>query len=365
MQFSTLPPMSFLSLKIFYFILLFLALAAYGQQERVAIINTVDDGDSIKPSDLTYLTDKLRETAVNVLPESRYGVMTTESIIAFLGSQERMVKECKAASCLAELGRKVSADYVAQARIGRFGANLTIKTELYSSKSGNLIGSFTGDSKDIFGLLAIINDKTQDLFKKMQGVPGSSANIYEDKEKVDRISKPQGGKFLTDERDGKTYRPVQIGKQMWMAENLNYNASGSKCYDNKPANCDKYGRLYDWETAKKACLKGWHLPSDKEWQELVNFAGGDKVAGKKLKAKSGWNSNGNGTDAYGFAALPGGYGSSDGYFGTTVGLNGYWWSATESNADNAYGRYMSYYYEYVHYDDIGKYLLFSVRCLQD
>jgi hypothetical protein len=160
-----------------FFILLFLAIAAYGQQERIAIIQTVDDGDSIKFSELVYLTDKLRETAVNVLPESRYGVMTMESIVAFLGSQERMVKECKAASCLAELGRKVSADYVAQARIGRFGKNLTIKTELYSSKSGNLLGSFVGDSKDIFGLLAIINEKAPDLFKKMPGVSGSSKTV--------------------------------------------------------------------------------------------------------------------------------------------------------------------------------------------
>jgi uncharacterized protein (TIGR02145 family) len=174
----------------------------------------------------------------------------------------------------------------------------------------------------------------------------------------------RGGKFLTDKRDGKTYRLVQIGKQMWMAENLNYNASGSKCYDNKPANCDKYGRLYDWETAKKACLKGWHLPSDKEWQELVNFAGGDKVAGKKLKAKSGWNSNGNGSDDYGFVALPGGYGGSGGLFGS-VGYYGEWWSATEYRALSAYYRYMLYNDESVSRNRNYKNALFSVRCLQD
>ena len=104
-----------------FFILLLLTIAAYGQQqERVAIINTVDDGDSIKFSDLSYLTDRLRETASNILPRQYYGVMTTESIVAFLGSQERAQKECKEASCLADLGRKVNADYVAQARIGRF-----------------------------------------------------------------------------------------------------------------------------------------------------------------------------------------------------------------------------------------------------
>jgi len=150
------------------FFLLFLALgAAYGQQERIAIINTMDDYDSIGVSSLTYLTDKLRETAVNVLPADKFGVMTTESIVAFLGSMENTVKVCKESSCLAELGRQVSADYVAQARIGRFNDDLTMKVELYSVKSGNLMGSFTGSSKDIAGLLVLIDDKATDLFKRM------------------------------------------------------------------------------------------------------------------------------------------------------------------------------------------------------
>jgi len=151
-----------------FFTLLFLAIAAYGQmQERVAIIQTLDNNDSLGINDLAYLTDKLRETAVNVLPKEQYGVMTTESIIAFLGSQEKARKACNESSCLAELGRKVSADYVAQGRIGRFVKDLTIKVELYSVKSGNLIGSFVGDSKDIYGLRDIINEKAPDLFKKM------------------------------------------------------------------------------------------------------------------------------------------------------------------------------------------------------
>jgi len=161
-----------------FFALLLLVIAAYGQQERIAIIQTLDDRDSIGFSELSYLTDRLREMAVNILPKQRYGIMTTESIVAFLGSQERAIKTCKEASCLAELGRKVNADYVAQARIGRFGNTLTIKTELYDSRKGNLMGSFTGSSKDIYGLLALIDEKAADaLFKKMPGILGGISDV--------------------------------------------------------------------------------------------------------------------------------------------------------------------------------------------
>jgi len=144
-------------------------------QERVAIINTLDDRDSISVAELTYLTDKLRETAVKVLPKDRFGVMTTESIVDFLGSLENTIRVCKAASCLAELGRQVSADFVAQGRIGRFGPNLTIKVELYNVKTGNLIGSFAGHSKDIFGLLTIIDENAATLFKQMLSESGGSS----------------------------------------------------------------------------------------------------------------------------------------------------------------------------------------------
>jgi len=169
---------------------------------------------------------------------------------------------------------------------------------------------------------------------------------------------------FTDPRDGKVYKTVKIGKQTWMAENLNYEAPGSKCYDNNPANAQKYGRLYDWDTAKKACPPGWHLPSDAEWQELVDFAGGEDIAGERLKATNGWDENGNGTDEFGFSALPGGYGYSNVKF-DYVGKLGYWWSAAEFGASYAWLRSMYSSRAVVgRYKGVKSYYM-SVRCSQD
>jgi len=133
---------------------------------------------------------------------------------------------------------------------------------------------------------------------------------------------------LTDGRDGKKYKTVVIGGKRWMGENLNYQTiSGSWCYENAGSNCNKYGRLYDWNTAKAVCPKSWHLPSRQEWDELVKASGGNK-AGKNLKSESGWNNRGNGKDKYGFSALPGGRRYSGGSF-YGAGSDGGWWTATE------------------------------------
>ena len=173
---------------------------------------------------------------------------------------------------------------------------------------------------------------------------------------------------FTDSRDGKVYRIVKIGGQYWFAENLNYAAEGSKCYDNRFENCMKYGSLYDWETAKKACPDGTHLPTDMEWSALVEDVGGWKTAGEKLKSTAGWNNNGNGTDNYGFSALPGGSGHIIGRF-SYIGNNGRWWSATEGDADNpawVWTLYMDYNTKYMYKDDgTKKTNQLSVRCVLD
>ncbi len=166
---------------------------------------------------------------------------------------------------------------------------------------------------------------------------------------------------LIDPRDGKQYKTVKIGEQVWMAENLNWEGAGCQ-YNDSPIFGNAFGRLYKWDEAMKSAPPGWHLPTDAEWQQLVDFAGGNDVASNKLRAKDGWQ--GNGTDDFGFSALPGGYRGRYGDF-LTIGVSGDWWSATEKDSEGAYRRGMSSGDAKVYrYDDYGDYS-FSVRLVKD
>jgi uncharacterized protein (TIGR02145 family) len=177
---------------------------------------------------------------------------------------------------------------------------------------------------------------------------------------------------VADGRDGRKYRTVKIGNQTWMAENLNYQTdSGSWCYNNSADSCENYGRLYDWNTAKTVCPAGWKLPSRQEWNVLASAAGGGSKAGKKLKARSGWCDRGNGTDDYGFSALPGGRRYSGGRSGSGfsfVGYNGYLWTAEEENDSTAY--YRDIYCNDIKYSNVledydYKSNGLSVRCIKE
>jgi uncharacterized protein (TIGR02145 family) len=179
-----------------------------------------------------------------------------------------------------------------------------------------------------------------------------------------------------------------------MAENLNYeiaDGTGSWCYINKPDNCAKYGRLYNWNTARgeeneyspsgyrDVCPGGWHLPSRAEWDTLASRVGGNGYgnesglhlwydAGKHLKSKSGWNSFSGivNEDTYGFSALPGGERRSyDGFY--DVGNLGQWWTTEECSSGSgiAYSRHMDYNADSVLEDADLWSRAFSVRCVQD
>jgi uncharacterized protein (TIGR02145 family) len=203
------------------------------------------------------------------------------------------------------------------------------------------------------------------------------------------IEETTSGTFI-DSRDGNEYNWVQIGDQVWMAENLAYlpsvnmvadgseDAAGSYYYvygydgtnvaeAKATDNYATYGVLYNWTAAMNACPDGWHLPSDAEWTELTDYLGGESVAGGKLKetGTTHWASPNTGaTNETGFTALPGGYRNNNGAF-LNVGNDGYWWSATEDVATLAWSRYMYYNDSSVNRDGDVEEVGFSVRCLRD
>jgi uncharacterized protein (TIGR02145 family) len=171
-----------------------------------------------------------------------------------------------------------------------------------------------------------------------------------------------------DSRDGKTYKTVTIGTQVWMAENLAFKPTSGNywAYENDQNNVAKYGYLYDWQTALNVCPTGWHLPSDAEWNTLVNRFGGKTKAGLALKSTTGWKENGNGKNTSGFSSLPGGYHAKNGNF-SGIGERGTWWCSDETEDENGmvFSRNLfskaDHMYGILDFDDLG----YSVRCLKN
>ncbi|MCK4699990.1 MAG: fibrobacter succinogenes major paralogous domain-containing protein [Bacteroidales bacterium] len=189
--------------------------------------------------------------------------------------------------------------------------------------------------------------------------------------------------------EGNVYYTVNIGSQTWMAENLkttkyndgtaiplvtdnttwiNLTTPGYCWYDNNEANYkNTYGALYNWYTVNigKLCPTGWHVPTDAEWSTLIDYLGGESVAGGKLKETGTiyWNSPNTGaTNETGFKALPGGLRSVAFY---DIGYYGRWWSATEQDAASAWIRVLANGNGIVFSSNNGKSAGFSVRCLRD
>jgi len=166
-----------------------------------------------------------------------------------------------------------------------------------------------------------------------------------------------------------TGRTVQIADLTWMAENLNRVTRDSWCYDNNASNCVKYGRMYTWHAAQTACPAGWRLPTAEDWIGMLQLAGtGTWEATTKLKSTSGWeNIRGNdcnGSDDFGFSALPGGYRMTNGIF-YQLGYRASWWTATERDAHNASYMNLAGDGAYVYNYGDGKTAGLSVRCIQD
>lgn len=185
---------------------------------------------------------------------------------------------------------------------------------------------------------------------------------------------------------------VEIGKQIWMSENLNVerfrngdlipqaktdeewetageNGEPAWCYYNNDSKMGKkYGKLYNWYAvydSRGLAPKGWRIPSDRDWSELVEYLGKDN-AGLKMKSTNNWKDNGNGTNESGFSGFPGGYRYYDGLFaGHTIG--GGWWSSTLSikDSDIAICHILNNNAEHLRKHRCGLYDGNSVRCIKN
>ena len=173
---------------------------------------------------------------------------------------------------------------------------------------------------------------------------------------------------LDDARDGKRYQTIQIGDRWWMAENLNWEATeGSYCYNDDPAKCTLYGRLYTWQSAMKACPDGWHLPSKQEFEQMVEVAGGVDLAGGALKDyESGlWKTPNQGaSNRTGFTALPAGRRYDAGIYAGT-GFYAQYYTVTENNPQEAFNLTLGYDYQSVFIYNYKKVYAISVRCVKD
>ena len=184
---------------------------------------------------------------------------------------------------------------------------------------------------------------------------------------------------------------VVIGNQIWMKENLNASAYrngdpiryagnyeewkiaqqkalGAWCYyDFDPKNGEIYGKLYNWiavNDSRGLAPSGYHVPSDSDWERLVNFLGGDSLAGNKMKSKTGWYQNGNGDNSSGYNGLPGGCSDSIGFF-TNISLYGVWWSSSENFMTSAWYRGLFWLNRSVSMGNTSKSEGLSVRCIRD
>lgn len=201
--------------------------------------------------------------------------------------------------------------------------------------------------------------------------------------------------------DSNIYQTVVIGNYEWMAQNLKtttYNngtkipnvtdsntwvglKSGAYCwYNNNENNANTYGALYNWYAVNtcQLCPLGWRVPSDKEWKYLEGFVDNkygpeapvwDSTrsrgydVGQQLKSTSGWR-NGNGSNAFGFNAIPGGERASKGRF-LFNGESGFYWSSSESDTSRAKYRCLIYFIDNIFRNDHPKFMGFSVRCIRD
>ena len=187
--------------------------------------------------------------------------------------------------------------------------------------------------------------------------------------------------------EGNQYPTKVIGALEWTTENLkstrfrngepipvvrarpawaSANAAARIAPDSAESRVALLGYLYNWHAVndpRGICPTGWRVPTHDEWSAVTQFLGGEKTAGTSLKTSTGWTPGFPGNNASGFNGRPAGFRAADGSLGG-IGGYGYWWSATASNINGAWGRFVDYNQEGIFMMDGYKKSAFSVRCVR-
>lgn len=208
---------------LFAFVVLALSINAFATY--VAVLETAADGsakDSVSLLDRQYLTNVLREQAVKELPATEdFTIMTRENILQML-PPGKAIEDCEG-SCLVETGKNIAADFICQARVGRFGASLTLSAELYETAGNKLIASFNGRGQNVEELLTFIERESHDFFGMIRKVTRPAENGSKVAE-----NKAVENKTIENKVGSEKVEPVQVEKEI--------SGKDSKIGESVPAN---------------------------------------------------------------------------------------------------------------------------------
>ena len=291
------------------------------------------------------------------------------------------ISGCTSSECMVEVGQILGVQSMVGGSVSKVGNLYSIDLRLIDVETSAILSKAT---KDIEGEIENVMKAGMKAvaIEIATGRPASVSLPITEVRGVD--------KTITD-IDGNVYNTVIIGDQVWMAENLKVThyrngdpvpnvtddtdwknlTTGAYCnYDNNTNNSATYGCLYNWyavNDSRNIAPEGWHVPSNAEWQILINYLGGSSVAGGKMKetGTTHWNSPNTGaTNESGFSALPGGYRHRSGSY-DSMGSGAPLWSSTEYDSGNAWARALSGNYSEVHHGNSTNLFGFSVRCVRD
>lgn len=274
------------------------------------------DADGLEVLGSTLASELIATDRVRVLERSQ-----VDQILKEQGFQQSGA--CEAGQCAVEIGKLLTVEQMVIGSVGRIGTVHSLSLRLVDVASGEVTKSVSKSCE--CPPEAILTRLAPVAVRELLGVAGVTQVAA--LPKADFSGKK--GKFK-DPRDGNGYPWVRVGEQVWMARNLEWDTTGSVCYQGKSSHCSGYGRLYTWDLARRACPSGWHLPLQSEWDTLVRYAGGPAKAGLSLKDDQLWD----GENAHGLRILPAGRRTGSGEF-TALEGTAYLWSGTLRDSANA------------------------------